>query len=216
MATLLDPLPSTRARTHGPRRLRVVPLATLVATLLAVVVGCASTEEVGTAFLHPNADLSLVRRVAVLPLENMTSDRFAGDRVREILAVELLAQGLFDVVDAGEVNRVLRTRNIENVAALGPEAVRSLGEDLGVQALLLGSVMEYRERRSGTFTAPEIALSLRLVDVETGIAMWSVSGAHSGLDAMTRLFGTGEKSFTQVARDLVRHLLDSLYGASFP
>ena len=67
-------------------------------------------------FLHENADLSTVRRVAVLPFENLTTDRFASERVRQIFVVELLSQGAFDVVETGEVNRVLRAQNVENIA----------------------------------------------------------------------------------------------------
>ncbi|MEW6746466.1 MAG: hypothetical protein AB1486_27310 [Planctomycetota bacterium] len=198
------PLPS-RA---GPRlvcaKLGAAPLL-LVAALLA---SCSTTSSV---YLHPNADMSAIQRIAVLPLDNMTTDRFAGDRVREILTVELLALQAFDIVDMGEVNRVLRLRNVESTANLGPEMIKSLGEDLKVQAVILGSVMDYRERRTGTFTAPEIALALRLVDVETGIIVWSVSDARTGLDIWTRLFGVGEESQTEAVRELVRDLLPSLF-----
>ena len=187
----------------------------LLGLLVVLASGCAA-DGGGTAYLHPNADLSIIQRVAVLPLENLTSDRFAGERVREVLVVELLAEGLFDVLDTGEVNRVLRLRNVEDVSVLGPQAVADLGRELGVQAVMLGTVMEYRERRSGTFSAPEVAISLRLVDVESGLPVWSVSGARTGLGVWTRLFGVGEKSFTEAVRDLVRRLIPSLYLGEVP
>ena len=179
--------------------------------LAVLAVSCKTGDTGGSLFVHPNADISTYRRVGVLPLENMTTDRFAGERVREILVIELSAEELFEVVEPGEVNRVLRVQNITSVADLGPEEIAQLGEALGAQALMLGSVMDYRERRTGTISAPEIALTLRLIDVETGLAVWSVSDARTGVSTWTRLFGVGERSQSDVARQLVRELVGTLY-----
>lgn len=181
--------------------------ALLVATLSLS--ACASERSF---YVHPFADLSTVKQVAVLPLENMTTDRFAGERVREVITVELLSLGVFDVVDSGRVTQVLAKRSLASVTALGPEQIKQLGEDLDCQALLLGSVMEYRERRAGTFTAPEIALALRMVDVETGIVIWSVAEARTGLDVWTRLFGVGQETQTEAVRRLLHELLPEVFG----
>ena len=180
----------------------------LSACLLA---GCASNGP--TYYVHPNADFSTIQRVAILPLDNFTTDRFASERVREVLAVEVLSYTPFDVVESGEVNRVLRERQIENISELGPEMVTSLGKDLNAQAIFMGSVMEYRERRSGTFTAPDIAINLRLVDSEAVVTVWSVVEARTGLGVWTRLFGVGEQSQTAAVRDLIREMLPTLFSS---
>lgn len=177
----------------------------------ALTVSCAAKTE-GSLFIHPNADMSVYQRVAVLPLENLTSDRFAGERVREIIVVELSAEGLFEVVESGEVNRVLRVQNLPAIDDLGPDEIAQLGGALESQAVMMGSVMDYRERRTGSLNAPEIALTLRLIDVNSGLVVWSVSDARTGLSTWTRLFGVGEKSQSDVARELVRELLGTLYG----
>ena len=165
-------------------------------------------------YLHPNVDLSAYRRVAVLPLDNLSTDRFAADRVREILVVELSAARLFEVVETGEVNRVLRSFNLGTAAELGPADIAAIGQELGVEGLLAGTVMEYGERRTGTFTAPDVALSLHLLDVETGISAWSVTDARTGLGLWTRLFGVGEMSRTEVVQDLIRSLVSELLSAA--
>ncbi|MFO0982313.1 MAG: CsgG/HfaB family protein, partial [Planctomycetota bacterium] len=143
------------------------PRIALVPAICLTLLACASAPSI---YVHPNTDLSMVHRVAVLPMDNLTTDRFAAERVRQVLVIELLAQGAFDVVEVGEVNRVLRARNIDNPANLGPEQIKALGNELKVQALLIGSVIDYGEHRSGTFTAPEIAVAMRLVDVDSGTA----------------------------------------------
>ena len=185
-------------------------LGVLVLLLAGLLPGCASPKAEPAVFVHPNADFSIYERVAVLPLENLTSERFAADRIRELLVVELSAQGLFGVVEGGEVNRVLRVHNIDSAAALGPEEVKQLGTELKAQALLTGSVIEFREQRNGTLNSPEVALSLRLLDVESGLVVWSVSDARSGLGVWTRLFGVGEENQTGAARKLICELLARL------
>jgi curli biogenesis system outer membrane secretion channel CsgG len=177
--------------------------------LLATLASCSSTTA-GTLYYHPNADLATYDRVAVLPFESLAIDRAAGERARDVVVLELAAQGLFDVVDVGEVNRTMRVQGMLDVSGLGPEEIKQLGEPLGVQALVLGTVIEYRERRSGSISAPEVSLSLRMLDVETGIAVWSVSDARTGASLTTRLFGVGERSLSQATRDLVRRMLDTL------
>jgi curli biogenesis system outer membrane secretion channel CsgG len=183
----------------------------LLALAAAALAGGCSSKTQGSLFVHPNADLSTYQRVAVLPLENLTTDRFAGERVREILVIELSAEGLFEVVEPGEVNRVLKVQNVVSVDDLGPPEIAQIGTALGAQALMLGSVGEYRERRSGTLSAPDIAVTLRLIDVETGLVVWSVSDARTGVSTWTRLFGVGERSQSDVARELVRELVGTLY-----
>jgi len=170
---------------------------------------CASAPH-GAVYVHPNADFSMYRRVAVLPLANLTTDRFAGERVREIICTELSMLRLFDTVDVGEVNRVMRVHDLADASAIGPEMIAALGSDLDVQGLLFGSVLEYRAQQTGSVTSPEVGLSLRLVDVETGMVVWSVGDARKGLSIWTRLFGVGEKSHSEVARDLVHDLMQQL------
>ena len=183
-------------------------LKVLAPFLLLAASACAS--ERGSVYTHPNADFSNYERVAVLPLENLSADRFASERVREILAVELSAQGLFDVVEIGEVNRQLRVQDLGNVTELGAAQIAQLGAGLSAQGLILGSVIEFRERRSGSILAPDISLSLRMIDVETGLTVWTASHSRSGADVAARMFGMGEESQSEAVRELIRQLIDTL------
>lgn len=200
------------ARTPSPPRATMSnPLAFLAVPLLVlgIAAGCVS-DQAESLYVHPSVDWALYQRVAVLPLDNLTTERFAAERVREVLNVELNAQGLFEAVDLGEVNRVVRTQGIVNVSEIGPAEAAGVGKELGVQALLLGSVMEFDERRVGTITTPDIALSLRLLDTETGIVIWAVTDARIGTKLSTRLFGIGEESQSSATVRLVRDILATL------
>ena len=59
-------------------------------------------------YTNPAADLSYIKRVAILPLHNFTRDNLAHEKIRDILETELLKLGEFEVVDRGEVDAVLK------------------------------------------------------------------------------------------------------------
>ncbi|MCY3001830.1 MAG: DUF799 family lipoprotein [Planctomycetota bacterium] len=183
-----------------------IRLVLLCLTLTA----CATSPAEDAVFVHENFDLANYTRVAVLPLENLTGDRFAAERVRELLSVELAAQGPFDVVEPGEVNRVLRQQGLADAVAIGPAETAALGTALNAQALFVGTVMDFEERRTGSVSLPEVALSLRMLDAETGIQVWAVTGARSSAKWSTRLFGVGEETQTDAVLRVVRKALRTL------
>src|SRR3982751_2644363 len=98
-----------------------------IACLGLSVAGC---RTAGTQYLHPNMDLAAVRTVAVLPFENLTSDRVSADKVQKIFLTEVLAMGTFTVVEPGAVVKALRADHIESIDALGPADIKRLGEAL--------------------------------------------------------------------------------------
>ena len=175
---------------------------------LFVSAGCASGRT--TKFLHPNVDLGAIRRVAVLPFENLTQERTAGEKVQRLFLTELLSSEAFEVVEPGQVSKELRASRIEQVEALGPADLKKLGDTLKVQGIFLGAVVDYAETRSGSTPAPEVTIQMRLVESQTGVTVWSVSRTRSGASASARLFGIGGQSLTEAARQLIRDELATL------
>ena len=140
-----------------------------VTSLLFVVIAAASLFGCGssikaTRFANPAFDFSFVERVAVLPFENMSSDRQAGLRATRLTITELLASGALDVVEPGEVQAAMvKMAGFQAGRAPIPstEQTVSLGEALGVQALILGTVTQSELLRSGRTTRARRSL-LRL------------------------------------------------------
>lgn len=182
--------------------------ALLMICVLATLLGCGSSGT--TKYIHPNADLASLKKVAVLPFENVTQDRTAGDKLQKIFLVELLSLEVFDVVEPGHVTKTLRGERIESVEALSPADIKRLGEALAADAVFIGTVVDFEESRSGTMPAPNVTLQLRLVETQTGATVWSASKTRSGLKISTRLFGVGGESLTQAARMVVRSELQTL------
>ena len=64
-------------------------------------------------YVHPTADLTYITTVAVVPFENLTQERDAAGKVMNVVAAEILRRGVFDVVEFGEVARVLNEEGFQ-------------------------------------------------------------------------------------------------------
>lgn len=171
--------------------------------------GCAQMAP--TTYVHGNFDFGRVKKVAVLPLENLTSDQTAGEKVRKVVITELLATGIVDVIEPGQVNRSLATLNIQNPAAMVPEDFKKLGAALGVQLLVVGSVESYERVQVGGVQAPEVTLTLRGIDVESGTVVWATSHTQGGATVSARLFGLTGDSLSEVARKAAHEAVVTLF-----
>lgn len=184
------------------------PLATVAVILALALTGCRSTRQ--TQYLHKNADLGAIEKVAVLPFENLAEERSAADKVQKIFQIELLALDVFEVAEPGQVTKVLRASGITSPEALGEKEIQKLGQELGAQALFVGTVVDYESTRVGSTPTPEVTIQVRLVETQTGATIWSTSHTRAGAGISTRLFGLGGESLTEAARRVVRKELATL------
>ncbi len=171
--------------------------------------GCAGTAP--ATYVHSNYDFSRVKKVAVLPLENLTTDQTAGEKVRKIVITELLATGVVDVVEPGQVNRVLTVQNIQNLTAMSPEEFKKVGAALGVQMLIVGSVESYDRVQIGGVQAPEVTITLRGIDGDSGTIVWATSHTQGGATLTARLFGLTGDSLSEVARKAAHEAVVTLF-----
>jgi TolB-like protein len=178
--------------------------ATLLVTALALLAGCSTTSK--TQFLHENADLGAITKVAVLPFENVTGERSAAEKVQKIFYLELLSLDVFEVAEPGSVGRSVRAADIPT---LTPADFQRIGKELGVDAVFTGSIVDFEESKSAG-GAPELTLQLRLVETSSGTTIWSTGQSRSGAGLSTRLFGVGNESTTQAARGMIRSQLRTL------
>jgi curli biogenesis system outer membrane secretion channel CsgG len=164
-----------------------------------------------STYVHANYDFSSVKRVAVLPLENLTSDQTAGEKVRKLVVTDLLSTGIVDVVEPGQVNRVLAQANIQSPAAMVPDDFKKVGAALGAQLLVVGSVEAYDRVSIGGVQAPEVTLTLRGVDAESGAIVWATSHTQGGATVAARLFGLTGDSLSEAARKAVHEAVLTLF-----
>jgi TolB-like protein len=181
----------------------------LVGAVLLAVAGCASSAPT-TKYVHPNMDLGAIKRVAVLPFETLAPDRSSAEKVQKIFLTELLSLDAFEVVEPGQVAKLLRAEHIDSMEALGPADLKRIGDALKAQGLFLGTVVDYSENRTGSTPAPDVTIQLRLVEAQSGVTVWTASRSRSGATTSARLFGVGGQSLTEASRQLIKDELSTL------
>lgn len=196
----------------------------LVILLLAMVaVGCGGPQ----VYMHPNPGFERIKRMAVLPLDNFTKDDKASDKVRANFVVELLRTASFNVMDIGETDRLLQiaelsytTSQISTPGTGAPEMFdqetaseplsKKIGEALKVEAIFVGSVEAYSTERVSDQIIPEVSISARLIDAETGIIIWASTHSRRG-GAGFPIFGWGKvTSLSVLSQQVIQDMVDSL------
>jgi hypothetical protein len=177
--------------------------------LLFIVPGCRG-NTVPVYHMSEDIDFSFYRRVAVLPFENLTNDRFAGEIVRQVVISELLASGLVDVIFPGEVKSAMSEMGIKSVSSLTKEQITALSEILEVEALIVGSVEEFGNVKMGNVSAPQVTVSLMMADAGTGSIVWSVTSTRGGASFMARHFGARHETISETVLLLVRQSIQTL------
>ena len=184
------------------------PLGKFLLLILLVFFCCAGPRT----YVQSDADFTYIKKVVVLPFDNLTSDKFAGYKIREIVTTDILSRGFFDVIEQGEVKRVLKEEGKGSATTIDKEAAKRIGKRLGVQAFILGSVEEYGTSQGGGGRSfSHVAISIRMIDAVSSKILWQASYNKEGGGILNRLFGIGDKNISEISRELVNEMLDTLF-----
>jgi len=164
----------------------------------------------GTTYIDTNMDFGSVKSVAVMPFVGLTRDTIVAERVRDVFINKLLATGAVYVVPVGEVARGTARAEISNPSGLSPEEAIKLGGIIKVQAVIIGTVREYGEVRSGTVSSNVISLSLQMMETQTGKVVWTSASTRGGISIWDRLLGSGGKPMNKITERAVNDLISSL------
>lgn len=171
--------------------------------------GCA--PKIYNVYHDPDMDFSAIETVAVLPFTNLSGNREAAERVRDVLINLLLSNGSIYVIPVGEAARGVSRLGIKGEAALSPEEMMKLAGIIKVDAVITGVLREYGETRSGSASANVISLSLQMVETETGRVVWTASSTKGGIRFVDRLLGGGGKPMNQVTEEAVKDVINKLF-----
>jgi len=172
-----------------------------VPALALLLCSCAPSPRV-----HAEGVLQGDWRVAVMPLSNFTPTRDAVDRLQPMVTVELSRRPGVDVVDMGRVEEALAGEPWIQADRLPPDLVDSLGTELGVQGLVVGSVLAYGMRDGNV---PQVSLSLRLLQVPGGRVIWTAVHSRDGEDRES-IFGFGRvESLQNLAAETVKEAVST-------
>jgi hypothetical protein len=183
-------------------------LTCIAVTLFLFCCACSSTSQ---HFTSSAIGLGYIKKVAILPLENFTSAKGIEDRSRELLTTRLLALQLYEVVEKGELHSFLQDEvRSKEKALIDQRTAKRMAREFNIEAYLTGSVDEYTEVRNGSYSYPVIALTLRMVDINTGNIVWQASADDSGYSSAGRLFGLTAEGTNTVLFRLIDRLLNTL------
>ena len=189
-------------------RILQIGKAASVAAILLIAGGCSGMGS--TVFVHRDYNFNFVEKVAVVPFENLSNDQGASARITHLFITELLAADAFDIVEPGEVLVAISKLSLTRTDMLSEEQAKQLGKELGVQGLILGAVNDSSGLRSAGNNETVVTLDVRMVETESAQTVWSATQTEGSKGFFSSLFGTSDKSQSEVARKCVRKVIKTL------
>jgi len=188
----------------------------LMATSLGLlaVVGCAAPMRV---FVNPQADMTLYKKVVVVPFANLSGDPYAGARITRAFTTELVIADRFQLIDPaqllGELDRAGALPDANG--QIDPARLRDAATKLEATAVIRGAVTEYASRGSGTDMYPVVGFDAEMVDTATGNIVWRISVTESGKGRMPIVGGAGERTYGRVTEAACQRAVDELRKKAF-
>lgn len=182
--------------------------------VLAGVAGCAAS---GRYYVNGEADMAYYKKVAVLPFANLTSDRFAGERVTRMFVTELVIADRFQVADPGEVRAVLeRTGGLPTYeGTYDPKKLKDAATEVGATGLIRGAVSEYQMVGSTSSSQrPSVAFDVEMVDIATGKTVWKAQISKRG-KARIPILGGGAATLSRLTEDACRDVVQRIDRQAF-
>jgi len=176
--------------------------------VLVLLPGCSPRA---TSYVRQDVDYSFIRKVAVLPFQNLSQDINANARVYSIFVAQLLDRQAVDVAEYGAVLSAMAQMQLDFNSVLPPEQIVKLGKILEVDGIFFGSVQEYGLERISQDRTYTITASYSLAETQTGLTVWSAQARNDGASFWRKLFGGGSASLYSVSKSNVELALETLF-----
>ncbi len=143
------------------------PAVLLLPALVLMMTGCSLPHR-----RLPVDPSNPLKRVAVLPMKNDTNDVDGPNLVRQKMA-EALTNRSYVVQDIKETDQILRDQMGINLGGqLDLTTPQKLGEALGVDGVLYGTLLDFDETTLGVYNARKVRGKFMLVSTVTGQPFW--------------------------------------------
>jgi hypothetical protein len=187
---------------------KYLSLCSLVSAVFCLIIfssGCSPKHY----YKRSTFKISNLKRIVVLPFQNLTAQRYADEKVRNIVIIDLLSRG-FDVIEPGEVTRTLRDMGIRPNDSLTYSDIMYIGETFDVKTVMRGSVATFGMSQGISVVYPEVSIHLSLLDTSSGEIIWYVWHTAGGASFWTRHFGAESKTLDETVKDVVKTAIDTL------
>lgn len=186
---------------------------------LTVLAGCGIKTSGGPKqYVRKSANFQFIKKVAVLPFNNLSDDRYASEKIKNAVMMEVLERGVFDVAEEGEVNKVIAEVFREmgfregELVSLDIETLQRISERLGIQALFIGTVESYGISRGGRTPHSVVSIFMRMVEAKSGLTLWQATHSVRGSSLFRTIFGLAQKDELALSREVAKQLMDTLFG----
>lgn len=156
----------------------------VLAAAASLLAGCASPSGYssgGAGTGEPNVYVSReaadIDKVGILPFKAATT--LIGGSVSDMFVTELMKMDRYELVERAQMSGVLGETEVALSGLTAGEAAQ-LGQMVGANGVILGTVSEYENVAQGGRTYPVVGISIRLIDSRTGKILWSVDHAARG------------------------------------
>ena len=196
--------PVPPAAKHGAQEMKNLLTAGLLGLTLC---GCASNPDdhyfreckvQGNVYVAPGKDS--IRKVAVLPFKAPTE--LIGSSVSDMFVTELLRAGRYELVERGQMANVLGEAELA-LAGLSASKATEVGQMLGADGVIIGTVDEYGTVAKGGKVCPSVGISIRLIECKSGKIVWSADLAERA--------NPGQTTLAVHARKVVHEMTATLY-----
>ncbi|WP_158508714.1 hypothetical protein [Thermosulfidibacter takaii] len=121
-----------------------------------------------------------VCKLAVLPFYDETRYPMGGLFLYRIFIAKLVERNKYDVVTEGDVRRIMIQQKLLPGETPGLEFYLAIVENLGVDAVITGRVVEMEEVKEKHEVIPKLAFWLEVRDARNGEVLWSTYHKRSG------------------------------------
>ncbi len=176
-----------------------------IVAFAAALAGCASPKGYssgGAGTDEPNVYVAReafeIDKVGILPFKAATT--LIGGSVSDMFVTELMKMGHYELVERSQMSGVLGETEVA-LSGLTAGQAAQLGQMVGANGVVIGTVSEYETVAQGGRTYPVVGITVRLIDSGTGKILWSVDHAARG---------ERNDTLAQHARSVVREMASAL------
>ncbi len=193
--------------TRGKHGRFQISLFSVLCMSVFFIYGCGSSIK---QYTRPKFDISSIKTIAVMPIENFTSDNYADEKIRSKISIELLSRDI-NIIEPGEIVMAFKELKIKSVDSMRRRDMVSIGSMLKADAVLTGSVEAFVISKGITVSYPEVSVHLIMFDTVSGNIIWSAWHTSGGASFWTRHFGAEGSTLDNVSEKVIKEVFDSLY-----
>lgn len=171
--------------------------------------GCGKVYS--TKFYAPRELRVGVSKVAVLPFTDLTGREENSKVIEKFFVEEITRNYGVEVIEGDELKRRLSEKRFDLEDLSNRSEAYRIAQILNVDAVVLGSVLEYRYRRwmtreRGVSEDPVVCLGARVINGKTGTVAWAATNARTDYG----IFTAGRNPLAGLAQKVVRDLVRSI------